>query len=112
MLRVYQFWTSGSNHLLSPAVANGLEMGHFGGGTNFKIAGNQLPRVPDDEVKESSKKSLTSAPPPHPPKKKSICILRNSLHESRIVLRVISRMHLATGMVPKFGAKKLHIAHP
>lgn len=60
MLRVYQFWTSGSNHLLSPAVVNGLEMGHFGGGTNFKIAGNQLPRAPDDEVKKTSKKSLTS----------------------------------------------------
>lgn len=74
MLRVYQFWISGSNHLLSPAVVNGREMGHFGGGTNFKIAGNQLPRVPDDEVKESSKIFLTSAPTPRtptpPPKKK------------------------------------------
>lgn len=95
MLRVYRFWTSGSNHLLSPAVVNGLEMGHFGGGTNFKIAGNQLPRVPDDEVKESSKIFLTSAPTPHasPPqkKKKSICILRNSLHQSRIMVELLAR---------------------
>lgn len=34
----------------------GLEMGHFGGGTGFKITGDQCHRVPDVEVEGIKKK--------------------------------------------------------
>lgn len=50
MLKVYQCWTSVSNCIHASAVMMGLEMGHFGGGTGFKITGDQCHRVPDVEV--------------------------------------------------------------
>ena len=56
MLKVYQCWTSVSDYILASAVMKGPEMGHFGGGNSFKITGDQLPRVPDDEVEGISKK--------------------------------------------------------
>lgn len=86
----------------------GLEMGHFGGGTGFKITGDQCHRVPDVEVEGIKKKNIST-----PQKTGSIWILGQSLYENRNLLDiVISRMHLDTAIELRFWTKTLCVAHP